>query len=173
MQVLAVATDFSVRSDRALLRAKLIARRTGARLAILHVVDEDQPPRHVAANKEAALSLLTAATETLQTVDGIAADRHVVVADVPNGILAAADEVGADLNVVGRHRRRLTASPAPPLNAWSGGASPASERGPHQDRGTRPHGISLESHRKTRSDLRRGRLELLDLAGENGGRGKD
>jgi nucleotide-binding universal stress UspA family protein len=37
MDRILVATDFSTRSDRALRRATLIARRTGAALTLLHV----------------------------------------------------------------------------------------------------------------------------------------
>src|SRR5690349_25051655 len=40
-----VATDFSTRSDRALLRATLVANRVGAALTLVHVVDADQPHR--------------------------------------------------------------------------------------------------------------------------------
>ena len=42
MQILA-ATDFSTQSQRALRRAGLLARDTGAELALVHVVDDDQP----------------------------------------------------------------------------------------------------------------------------------
>jgi universal stress protein E len=42
MQILA-ATDFSTRSQRALRRAGFLARDTGVELALVHVVDDDQP----------------------------------------------------------------------------------------------------------------------------------
>jgi nucleotide-binding universal stress UspA family protein len=42
MQILA-ATDFSTRSHRALRRAGLLAQARGAELAIVHVVDDDDP----------------------------------------------------------------------------------------------------------------------------------
>ena len=54
MQKILVATDFSTRSDRALMRATLIARQTKAELILVHVVDADQPKRLVAADRETA-----------------------------------------------------------------------------------------------------------------------
>lgn len=47
MQILA-ATDFSTRSQRASGRAGLLARERSAELALVHVVDDDQPPDLVA-----------------------------------------------------------------------------------------------------------------------------
>ena len=42
MRILA-ATDFSTRAQRALRRAGLLARDTGAELTLVYVVDDDQP----------------------------------------------------------------------------------------------------------------------------------
>ena len=42
MNILA-ATDFSTRSHRAVRRAGMLAKATGAQLTLLHVVDDDQP----------------------------------------------------------------------------------------------------------------------------------
>jgi nucleotide-binding universal stress UspA family protein len=44
-----IATDFPVRSDRATRRASLLARKLGARLTLVHVVDADQPPSLITA----------------------------------------------------------------------------------------------------------------------------
>lgn len=107
MQIL-VATDFSVRSDRALRRATLLARKLGARLTLAHVVDVDRPQSLIAADRTAASEMLGSLTQTLQEVDGIEADWLVQVDDVHAGILAAADEKSADLIVIGPHRSRLS-----------------------------------------------------------------
>lgn len=103
-----VATDFSVRSDRAMRRASLLARKLGARLTIAHVVDADQPPSLTAADRLAASELLEQQTRTMREVDGLDADWVVQVDDVHAGILAAADENDADLIVIGPHRSRLS-----------------------------------------------------------------
>ena len=101
-----VATDFSVRSDRALRRASLLARRLGARLTLLHVVDVDQPQSLIAADRTAASALLSDLAQTLREVDEIDTQWLVKVDDVYAGILGAADEKAADLIVIGPHRSR-------------------------------------------------------------------
>ncbi len=107
METILVATDFSARSDRALLRASLIARKTGASLVLAHAVDADQPDRLIEADRAAASDLLAEAAATLRNDDGIDADWLVTMADVHEGVLAAADEASADLIVIGPHRSRL------------------------------------------------------------------
>lgn len=107
MERILVATDFSTRSDRALRRATLIARRVGASLTLAHVVDADRPERLIAAERSEALSLLEETAATLRADDEIAADPLVQVDDVYDGILNAAEQVGAGLIVVGPHRRGL------------------------------------------------------------------
>ncbi|MDT9601053.1 universal stress protein [Sphingosinicella rhizophila] len=107
MDRILVATDFSTRSDRALRRATLIARRVGASLTVVHVVDADRPERLVAADQAAALSALEETAQTLRTGDEIAADPLVQVDDVHSGILNAAEQVGAHLIILGPHRSRL------------------------------------------------------------------
>lgn len=103
-----VATDFSVRSDRALRRATMVAHKLAARLTLVHVVDVDQPLSLIAADQAAASHLLAELTGTLRDVDGIAADWLVQVDDVYAGILAAAEAKDADLIVIGPHRSRLS-----------------------------------------------------------------
>jgi nucleotide-binding universal stress UspA family protein len=107
MDRILVATDFSTRSDRAMRRATLIARRTGASLTLLHVVDADQPERLIATDRGAAWAILDESAQTLRGEDDILADPLVKVDDVHNGILEAAEEVAADLVILGPHRRRL------------------------------------------------------------------
>jgi nucleotide-binding universal stress UspA family protein len=107
MDHILVASDFSTRSDRALRRAVLIARRTGAALTLLHVVDGDRPERLVDHAQADALMLLQESAGTLRGEDGVAADPMVRVDDVHSGILGAAEEIGADLIILGPHRSRL------------------------------------------------------------------
>ncbi len=108
MDRILVATDFSPRSDRALRRATLIARRVGAALSLVHVVDVDRPDRLIASDRAAASSFLDELTKTIETADGISADHIVKVDDVYSGVLNAADESGAELIILGPHRTRFT-----------------------------------------------------------------
>jgi nucleotide-binding universal stress UspA family protein len=107
MDRLLVATDFSPRSDRALRRASLIARKVGASITQLHVVDADRPDRLIDADRSAASDVLHNAVSTMKSDDGLDANWLVKVDDVHTGIIAAADEISADLVAIGPHRTRL------------------------------------------------------------------
>lgn len=123
MKRILVATDFSTRSDRALRRAVLVARRAEASLILVHVVDGDRSERLVASERREALSLLAEAADTLSSSDGIEAEPMVVVDDVHSGILDAADRSGAGLIVLGPHRPEPgTFSSARSSTGWSGEA---------------------------------------------------
>lgn len=104
---LLVGTDFSVRSDRALRRATMLARKLDGQITLTHVVDSNQPQDLVAADEAAASQLLTDLARTYRDVDGIEAKWRVRVDDVHAGILAAAEEVSADLIIIGPHKNRL------------------------------------------------------------------
>lgn len=106
MKTIMVATDFSERSERALGRATLLARQTGAALALVHVVDDDQPARIVEAEREVAADLLREQADTLRDTDGVACTARVILDDPFAGIVAAASEIAPDLLVLGPHRRR-------------------------------------------------------------------
>ena len=69
MKQIAVATDFSTRSDRALRRAVLLARQRGAALALIHVVDDDQPEYLIKSQRRAAEELLEQTAATIGRVD--------------------------------------------------------------------------------------------------------
>jgi nucleotide-binding universal stress UspA family protein len=107
MDRILVATDFSPRSDRALRRASLIARKTGSAITLVHVIDAELPERLSRPTEIAASDALADSIATLKSHDGIDAEWRVVVADGHSGILAAADEGSADLIVVGPHRSRF------------------------------------------------------------------
>lgn len=107
MDRLLVATDFSVRSDRALRRASLLAHKLEASLTVVHIVDADRPAGLIAADQTAASATLEELAQTVRDVDGLRTDWLVKADDIHAGILAAADEISADLIVIGPHRRRL------------------------------------------------------------------
>ena len=101
-----LATDFSERSDRALRRATLLARRFDASLSLVHVVDDDQPSSIVDSERRAASALLRDLQTTVQTVDGLSCSTSVVLADPFAGIAQATDDDATDLLVIGPHRRQ-------------------------------------------------------------------
>ena len=71
MKHIMVATDLSERSDRALRRATLLARETGAALSVVNAVDDDKPRHIVERERDDADALLRRLTATLQEVDGV------------------------------------------------------------------------------------------------------
>ncbi|ADZ70984.1 universal stress protein [Polymorphum gilvum] len=106
MKTILVATDFSERSDRALRRATLLARQTGAALTLVHAVDDDQPARLVAAARDAAILQLRDQGATLRDVDGLACETRVTLGAPFEATLRTADEMRPDLLVIGPHRRQ-------------------------------------------------------------------
>lgn len=107
MQKILVATDFSERSDRALRRATLLAKQTGAKLWLVHVVDDDQPRRIVEAEHAAAVRLVSEQAATLRDVDGVECTFQVILGAPFDGISRATQEISPDLIVVGPHRRQV------------------------------------------------------------------
>ncbi|WP_052117926.1 universal stress protein [Novosphingobium pentaromativorans] len=106
MQRIALATDFSTRSDRALRRSILLARQFSAEIVLVHAVDDDQPPRLVAAEQGAADVLLSELAATLRSVDGVDCETRVVLGEPFQAIAEAAERVNSDILVMGPHRRQ-------------------------------------------------------------------
>ncbi|MGP1358173.1 universal stress protein [Roseicyclus sp.] len=106
MKSIMVATDFSERSDRALRRATLLARQSGARLRVVHAIDDDMPERMTEGARGAAAALLETMQATVREVDGVPCETRIVIADPFAGIAQAAREDAPDLLVLGPHRRQ-------------------------------------------------------------------
>ncbi|QDU15048.1 hypothetical protein CA11_28670 [Gimesia maris] len=106
MKTIVAATDFSERSDRAIRRAKLLAREFDAMLYLIHVVDDDQAQSIVLAEQAASTRLLEELTQTLGEIDAVKCDFRVVLGQSFIGITQAAQDLGADLIVIGPHRRQ-------------------------------------------------------------------
>jgi universal stress protein E len=70
MQILA-ATDFSTRSNRALRQAGLLAQPLGAQLALVHIVDDDQPQELVAMEKREAARILAEQIGAIAELRGV------------------------------------------------------------------------------------------------------
>ena len=105
MKQILVASDFSERSNRAVRRARQLAQEQGAQVLLLHVVDDDRPQRLVAGEAAAARELLE------QTLGTMLHDVHgkadVVLGDPFDRIAKVARNIGADLIVMGAHRRQI------------------------------------------------------------------
>ena len=106
MKTILVATDFSERSDRALRRATLLAKMSGAKLVLVHGVDDDQPDRLADSARRQAQALIEEMAASVMSLDGIACEGLVVAGAVDEAVAAAAEEKDAELLVVGSHRQR-------------------------------------------------------------------
>ena len=107
MKRLLVASDLSPRSDRAVAQAAHLAARFGARLVILHAVDDELPKSVFDAEREQAQRILD---ETAARLRQLPRDR--IAIQVVGGldfqaILRTAREEAADLIVLGAHRRSI------------------------------------------------------------------
>jgi nucleotide-binding universal stress UspA family protein len=106
MKILA-ATDFSTRSNRALRQAGLLAQARGAQLDIVHVVDDDQPDKMVALEKREAERVLSEQIVSMPELQNVKCRELVVAGDPFDAILRTAGTAGADLIVMGTHRKQL------------------------------------------------------------------
>jgi len=106
VQILA-ATDFSTRSQRALRRAGLLAQAGGARLALVHVVDDDQPQDLVEIERREAERILAEQIGAMAELRGVQCRPMVVTGDPFDAILRTAGALKADLIVMGAHRKQL------------------------------------------------------------------
>jgi nucleotide-binding universal stress UspA family protein len=102
-----LATDFSPRSDRAGRRAALLANQFGAKITVVHVVDDVLPVRLTRQARKEASELLDELRGTLKEIDGIDCDVSVKLGEAFAGILSQAGESGTDLIVIGPHRREI------------------------------------------------------------------
>jgi universal stress protein E len=109
MGIIVAATDLSKRGECGVQRAAELAGRRGAQLVILHVIDDDQPTAMIANETRDAEAVLRETVDALGSVAGSAPKVLVRTGHAPEVIAQAADEFGADLIVMGAHRRRLLA----------------------------------------------------------------
>ena len=96
------ATDFAARSDRALSRAVLLARQTGARLTLVHAVDARRSERQARAQVNRAYVQLLSKVDQ----ESVAIDVAVRVGGRLDVIAKVASEVNADLVVLAAPQRR-------------------------------------------------------------------
>jgi len=105
IRTLAMATDLSERSDRALERAFRIARLHGSRLFVIHAVDDSLPQmlieRQLAAAEESLQDTVRAEPDTA----GLDISFRIVAGDPYAAILEQAETIDPDLLVLGIHRK--------------------------------------------------------------------
>ena len=106
MQRILVATDFSTRSDRAVQRASLLAREFGAEMVLVTVVDDDQPRRLRELEQREADALLRSLARTVHESASVSCDARVELGEPFRRVIGVADEINADLVVIGPHRRQ-------------------------------------------------------------------
>ena len=102
MKTIAVATDLSERSDRAVARALRLSRELNAECRVISIVDDALPDDLAAELRDATERRLRAMLEEAQGTTTVVVD--VGVGDVAPGILELSE--GADLLVLGLHRPR-------------------------------------------------------------------
>lgn len=101
------ATDFSTRSNRAVRQAGLLARDRGANLHLVHVVDDDQPEELVRMERREAQRLLAEHSNSMPELRNVQCNSVVIAGDPFDGILRSAADVGADLIIMGSHRKQF------------------------------------------------------------------
>jgi nucleotide-binding universal stress UspA family protein len=74
---------------------------------VVHVVDDDQPEELVRMEKREAEQILVEQIYSMPELRGLEARQRVVTGDPFDGILKTATEIGADLIVMGSHRKQL------------------------------------------------------------------
>ena len=107
MRRILAATDFSTYADRAIRRATLIAKQFSAELFLVNVIDHEQPAVIVKAERTRSAKLLRAICDTIRKVDGHACQTLVKLGEPFQGILQAAEEVDADLTILGPRKRQI------------------------------------------------------------------
>lgn len=100
---LVVATDLSARSDRAIARSVALSAETGAALTVVHVIDNELPARLADRQAADAEALIAEHLRSLPT-QAAALDVKVIRGTDSEDIIAVAEDLKADLVVLGIHR---------------------------------------------------------------------
>ena len=106
MKHILAATDLSPRADRAVERAFRLAKETGAALTVLTVTDDAIPEPLASRLRPETEEHLRQFCDSLSQGGAIPFKTRVVAGDPPVDIPRIAGEIGANLVVLGLHRRR-------------------------------------------------------------------
>ena len=107
MRIVLAATDFSVRAAPAVRRAALLATKHSAAIVLCHVVDDDQIEGMQTVAADEALRMLEAMQQGVPELANAKSSLSVAKGAPFEAILNAGDTAGADLIVIGSHRRSL------------------------------------------------------------------
>lgn len=106
MKHILAATDLSPRADRAVARAFRMAGETGAALTVLTITDEDIPEPLASRLRPETEAHLTQVCDSLSQNGTIGYEARIEAGDPLIDIPRIASEIGADIVVMGTHRRR-------------------------------------------------------------------
>ncbi|WOF74738.1 universal stress protein [Parvibaculaceae bacterium PLY_AMNH_Bact1] len=106
-----MATDLSARSDRALERAVNLAGQHKARLVILNIIDEDLPASVQDRVRDATLKEIQSSLEKVDGAKALSPTIDAIAGKDYRDILDHADEIAADLIVMGIHRNEAGNKP--------------------------------------------------------------
>lgn len=108
MKRLLIASDLSNRSRVAMRRAVALARQFGAELTALHVIDDDRPEELITAECHSAETILREHLAAVGTDGLVEAPAIAIRAGDPFQVISSqADQIEAELVVMGAHRKRL------------------------------------------------------------------
>lgn len=107
MRNIVAATDFSSRSDRAIRRGALLAKQFGAALHLVHIVDDDWHKQLLSISLRESEALLKEQVAFLREKEGVQCTALVKAGEPSTEVANSAAELGADLLVLGPHRREL------------------------------------------------------------------
>lgn len=106
MKRILVATDFSTRAHRAVRRAGILSRQTGAELTLLHIVDEESE-HLVALEVKESLNILEEQIDSIEELREVRCRPAVTTGAAHDAILKMAHAASSDLIVMGSHRKQL------------------------------------------------------------------
>lgn len=101
------ATDFSLRSQRSVRRAGLVARQCSADLVLVHVVDDDQPAELIELERREAEKFLTEQIASLSELQNLHCRAEIATGEAFDAVLRTAEDHAAELIVMGTHRKQL------------------------------------------------------------------
>lgn len=108
MPILLVGIDFSTRSDRALRRAVLLARKARYELLLVAVLESETPD---ASREDEASAILLRIQRTIEDEDGVPCRMEVRTGSPSEQLAKAARAAGVHAMVIGPHRKRLIRAP--------------------------------------------------------------
>lgn len=111
MKQILVASDLSPRSHNAVERAAQLANQHGAHLTVLRVIEKDVPPDLASKHCHGQKAVLESYVRGIDGLGNIAYDVRVHFGKAWRCVVSLAQELDADLIVVGQHKNGLAGNP--------------------------------------------------------------